>query len=73
MPPSPAVPAELKLPIESRAPVPPTSDQPGGAYDGIFVEDFEYVPGSGDLDECGGRTGVTPEFPGGIVPLRAHG
>lgn len=44
---------------------PTTNDQPGGTYDGIFVEDFEYVPGSGDLDECGGRTGVTPEFPGG--------
>ncbi len=44
---------------------PTTNDQPGGGYDGIFVEDFEYVAGSGDLDECGGRTGVTPEFPGG--------
>jgi len=40
--------------------------QPGGAYDGIFVEDFEYVAGSGDLDECSGRFGVTPEFPEGI-------
>jgi hypothetical protein len=39
--------------------------QPGGTYDGIFVEDFEYEAGSGDLDECGGRFGVTPEFPGG--------
>jgi len=44
----------------------PTPDgQPGGFYDGIFVEDFDYVAGSGDLDECGGRMGVTPEFPGG--------
>jgi hypothetical protein len=44
----------------------PTADgQPGGKYDGIFVEDFDYVAGSGDLDECGGRTGVTPEFPEG--------
>jgi hypothetical protein len=39
--------------------------QPGGTYDGIFEEDFEYVAGSGDLDECHGRTGVTPEFPEG--------
>ncbi len=24
------------------------------------------MAGSGDLDECNGRTGVTPEFPNGI-------
>lgn len=33
---------------------------------GTFQEDWEYVEGSGDLDECNGRTGVTPEFPDGI-------
>lgn len=33
---------------------------------GTFKEDYEYVAGSGDLDECNGRTGVTPEFPAGI-------
>ena len=44
---------------------PTAGGQPGGVYDGIFVEDFDYVAGSGDLDECSGRTGVTPEFPGG--------
>jgi hypothetical protein len=38
---------------------------PGGKHDGTFVQDYEYVPGLGDLDECNGRTGVTPEFPGG--------
>ncbi len=38
---------------------------PGGNYDGRFTEDFEYVQGSGDLDECNGRFGVTPEFPEG--------
>jgi hypothetical protein len=27
---------------------------PGGAHDGTFVDDWEYVPGSGDLDECNG-------------------
>lgn len=32
---------------------------------GTFLQDYEYVAGSGDLDECNGRTGVTPEFPGG--------
>ncbi len=32
---------------------------------GAFMQDYEYVAGLGDLDECNGRTGVTPEFPGG--------
>ncbi len=38
---------------------------PGGRYDGTFVEDYEFVEGKGDLDECNGRFGVTPEFPEG--------
>lgn len=38
---------------------------PGGPYDGSFVQDYEYVAGSGDLDECNGRVGVTPEYPEG--------
>ena len=38
---------------------------PGGNYDGRFTQDFEYAKGSGDLDECNGRAGVTPEFPDG--------
>ncbi len=36
---------------------------PTGAYDGTYEEDWEYVAGLGDLDECNGRTGPTPEFP----------
>ena len=40
-------------------------DGPGGKHDGAFVQDHEYVAGSGDLDECNGRFGVTPEFPKG--------
>lgn len=32
---------------------------------GTFTQDFQYVAGSGDLDECNGRVGVTPEFPNG--------
>jgi hypothetical protein len=39
---------------------------PGGPYDGRFTEDFEYVAGHGDLDDCHGRFGVTPEHPEGI-------
>jgi hypothetical protein len=38
---------------------------PGGKYDGSFTADFQYVAGSGDLDECNGRFGVTPQFPAG--------
>ena len=33
---------------------------------GTFTQDYEYVAGIGDLDECNGRMGVTPEFPQGI-------
>lgn len=33
---------------------------------GTFAEDWEYIADSGDLDECNGRVGVTPEFPQGI-------
>ena len=33
----------------------PTGDgNPGGTYDGSFRDDYEYVEGSGDLDECNG-------------------
>ncbi len=39
---------------------------PGGAYDGTYVEDYEYVSRSGDLDACNGRFGVTPEYPEGV-------
>ncbi|WP_245916092.1 YHYH protein [Merismopedia glauca] len=38
----------------------------GGRYDGTFFQDYEYVAGAGDLDECNGRFGVTPEYPKGI-------
>ncbi len=41
-------------------------DGPGGKYDGKFSLDYEYVAGLGDLDQCNGRFGVTPEFPAGI-------
>ena len=33
---------------------------------GAFTQDYEYVEGLGDLDQCNGRFGVTPEFPSGI-------
>ena len=33
---------------------------------GAFTQDYEYVEGLGDLDQCNGRFGVTPEFPDGI-------
>jgi hypothetical protein len=33
---------------------------------GTFTPDYEYVAGLGDLDECNGCFGVTPQFPNGI-------
>ena len=38
---------------------------PNGNYDGRFTADYEFVNGSGDLDECNGRFGVTPQYPDG--------
>jgi hypothetical protein len=29
---------------------------PGGQYDGTFIDDWEFVVGSGDLDQCNGMT-----------------
>ena len=43
---------------------------PGGKYDGTFTQDYEFTKGGGDLDECNGRTGVTPEFPDGTYYYR---
>jgi len=39
---------------------------PMGSYDGKFTADYEYINGSGDLDQCNGHFGVTPEYPAGI-------
>ena len=32
---------------------------------GTFIEDYEYVPGSGDLDQSNARWAITPEYPRG--------
>ncbi len=32
------------------------TQNPGGTYDGMFRDDYEYVAGLGDLDECNGMT-----------------
>ena len=40
-------------------------DHPGGAHDGAFVQDWHYVAGSGDLDECNGAVTRSAEFPDG--------
>lgn len=36
--------------------IPIDSVNPGGSYDGTYVDDYEYIEGSGDLDECNGMT-----------------
>jgi len=33
---------------------PSGAGNPGGTYDGSFVDDYEYIEGSGDLDQCNG-------------------
>lgn len=43
----------------------PGGNAPDGKYDGTFVRDYEYVEGSGDLDECNGRFTIAPDFPEG--------
>ena len=48
-----------------KGPRPAQEGGPGGNYDGRFSQDFEFVAGTGELDETNGRTGVTPEFPEG--------
>lgn len=54
------------------------SGGPGGSYDGAFTDDFEYVAGSGDLDDCNGTTIdgsyaylLTNDFP--YIPRCLHG
>jgi hypothetical protein len=46
-----AVTSSYRLKSGSR---PSGSGNPGGTYDGTYVDDYEYVAGSGDLDECNG-------------------
>ena len=46
----------------TQRPSPPNG--PGGMPDGTYLEDYKFT-GKGDLDECNGRTGVTPEYPEG--------
>ena len=41
------------------------NDRPSGFENGFFLEDYVYE-NSGDLDECNGRFGKTPEFPNGV-------
>ncbi|MEO1524153.1 MAG: YHYH protein [Planctomycetota bacterium] len=48
--------------ITNRVNGPSLAAQPLGSY----REDFEYVAGSGDLDQYNGRFSPTPEYPGGV-------
>jgi hypothetical protein len=52
--------AVVSLPAQDYGP-PVSSDHPLGEY----VEDYEYVPGLGTLDQYNGRFTVTPQFPQG--------
>ena len=35
---------------------PDGNEDPGGSYDGTYRDDYEFMEGSGDLDECNGMT-----------------
>ena len=35
---------------------PSGAGNPGRTYDGTFVDDYEYIEGAGDLDECNGMS-----------------
>lgn len=59
-----------------------TSSQYGPAVStdyplGRYVQDYDYIAGSGDLDQYNGRFTVTPDFPGGtyayFVTVNADG
>lgn len=41
------------------------SSSPSGTYDGTFNQDWEYVAGTGDLDECNGAVTYSNEYPNG--------
>ena len=51
------------IPLKSSYEVERTSDGGDQGYNGI--DDWNYVAGLGDLDQCNGRFGATPEFPEG--------
>lgn len=60
---------ELKLMLPSyRLKQTPDTGRPSSTIVpmGSFLQDWEYVEGLGDLDECNGRFGSTPQFPQGI-------
>ena len=41
------------------------TNNPAGTYDGTFNQDWQYIKGSGDLDECNGVMTYSKEFPEG--------
>jgi hypothetical protein len=44
----------------------PLNNNPVAAPLGAYMEDYEYVPGLGDLDEHNGRFCITADYPNGI-------
>ena len=58
-------PRKLKSSYQLKASDRPGGNEPTGHHDGTFVQDWEYVPGSGDLDACNGAITYSPEFPNG--------
>ncbi len=44
----------------------PGGEEPSGAYDGAFVEDYAYTAGVGNLDACNGAQITSAEYPEGV-------
>lgn len=67
------IPTDITSPLKTiqsswRIQLNPDTGRPSVTYIpmGVFLQDYEYVAGLGDLDDCNGRFDVTPEFPNGI-------
>ena len=65
-------PTDISSPLKTiqsswRIKLTPDTGRPSTTYIpmGVFLQDYEYVAGLGDLDDCNGRFDVTPEFPNG--------
>lgn len=43
----------------------PGGSEPSGQHDGTFVQDYAYVAGAGDLDQCNGAFVSTSDYPAG--------
>lgn len=43
----------------------PGGSEPGGHYDGTFIQDYAFVESAGTLDRCNGAMTTNPDYPNG--------